>query len=246
MLRIISDVLDLIYPPRCMGCSVMGPGIQNGFCPGCENELVGISSTVVCRQCAMPVGEGASCPHCQGRGVFPITEIAAMGPFRDPVKRLIHQMKYQHRWPVAETLADRMLNQPRIRELLDQTDVLVAMPLHWVRQIGRGFNQADAVAKRISQKTGILLARPITRVRNTAAQTSVKSRAARKLNVRNAFALKTSDKIAGKRVTLVDDVLTTASTIKAAARVMREADPLCINALVIAIGDPRGRGFETV
>jgi competence protein ComFC len=169
-----------------------------------------------------------------------------MGPFRDPLKRLIHQMKYQHRWPVAETLADRMLHQPRIRELLDQTDILVPMPLHWARQIGRGFNQADAVAKRLSQKTGILLARPIKRLRNTAPQTSMKSRAARRLNVRNAFALRASDKLAGKRVTIVDDVLTTASTIKAAARVLKEADPLCINALVMAIGDPRGRGFETV
>jgi predicted amidophosphoribosyltransferase len=100
-----------------------------------------------------------------------------MGPFRDPLKRLIHQMKYHHRWPVAETLADRMVNQPRIRELLDNTDILVPMPLHWARQIGRGFNQADALAKRLSQRTGILLARPITRLRNTDYKNSMTSRA---------------------------------------------------------------------
>ena len=58
---------------------------------------------------------------------------------------MVHEMKYHHRWPLAETLAHRMLGEERIRRLLDETDVLVPTPLHWSRHIRRGYNQSRSI-----------------------------------------------------------------------------------------------------
>ena len=74
----------------------------------------------------------------------------------------------------------------------------------------------------------------------------VRSVADRDANLRHAFGLVDSKSIAGKRVTLVDDVITTASTLKAAARTMEEAGPAAISALVLAVADPRRRDFQVV
>ena len=193
----------------------------------------------------MPVPEGAACPYCQGGGVYPFETIVALGPFRPPMRGLVHQMKYHHRWPLAEILADRMVRDPRVKSLLAQTDRLVPVPLHFSRQIARGYNQADALARRLSRRSGVRIARPIIRLRNTPPQTFIHSREDRAQNVRHAFGLTSERSIRGLRITLVDDVMTTGATLGAAARALLPADPAAINALVLAIADPRRRDFQT-
>jgi ComF family protein len=179
--------------------------------------------------------------------VHPLGRIVALGPFREPLRAIIHSMKYRYRWPVAEILADQMLRQDRIRQLLDETDVLVPIPLHWSRQIWRGYNQADGLARRLARNRRLLgVAYPIVRLKNTAAQTTVCSIADRADNLRFAFGLSNPRSIRGKRIALVDDVSTTASTLKAAARAMGEASPAAINAVVIAVADPRRSDFQAI
>ena len=90
------------------------------------------------------------------------------------------------------------------------------------------------------------MAQPLNRLKNTAAQTSAGSIAARAENLRYAFSLLHPRLIVGKRITLVDDVSTTASTLKAAAREIKLAASAAINALVIAVADPRRRDFQTI
>ncbi len=158
-------------------------------------------------------------------------------------------MKYHYRWPVAEILADQMLNQARVRQLLDETDVLVPVPLHWSRQIWRGYNQADCLARRLAKysaghRRSLRVVYPIVRLKNTASQTMVRSIADRDANLRHTFGMVDAKCIRGKRVTLVDDVVTTASTLKAAARAMEEAGAAAMNGVVLAIADPRRRDFE--
>ncbi len=156
-------------------------------------------------------------------------------------------MKYHYRWPVAEILADQMLRQERIRQLLDETDVLAPIPLHWSRQVWRGYNQADGLARRLARHHPHLrVAYPIVRLKNTAAQTTVRSIADRADNLRFAFGLVNPRTIAGKRIALVDDVSTTAATLKAAARAAAAASPATINALVVAVADPRRSDFQAV
>jgi ComF family protein len=170
-----------------------------------------------------------------------------MGAYREPLRESVLGMKYRHRWPVVEILADRMLGLARVRALLDETDVLVPVPLHWSRQILRGYNQADCLARRLAKyRRGMRVAYPIVRLKNTASQTVVRSIADRDVNLRFAFGLVDRKCVEGKRVTLVDDVITTAATLKAAARAMDEAGLVEVNGLVIAVADPQRRDFQVV
>jgi ComF family protein len=244
--RLLRDAVDLIYPPRCVCCRQTALQDHTAFCSGCRSDLDELAATAACDRCAVPLPAGAACPFCQGRGLHPFDQIVALGPFRDPLRSLIHQMKYHHRWPLAEILADRLLDEPRVARLLDQTDVLVPVPLYWRRQIARGYNQADALARRLARRRGIPLVHPIIRLKNTPPQTAIHARAQREQNLRNAFGLVDGKPICGKRLTLVDDVMTTAATLKSAARALEDARPAAISALVLAVADPRRHDFQAI
>jgi ComF family protein len=156
-------------------------------------------------------------------------------------------MKFRNRWPVAEILADRMLGLARVRALLDETDVLVPIPLHWSRQILRGYNQADCLARGLAMyRPSLRVCYPMVRLKNTESQTVVRSIADRDANLRFAFGLIDRKCVGGRRVTLVDDVITTAATLKAAARAMDEAGLVEVNGIVIGVADPQRRDFQVV
>ncbi len=228
------------------GSDIFDAGGDSSFCPDCSSRLSDLTSANFCDRCARPLGPAAACPYCEGKGIFPFQSIAALGIYRNPLRRLIHQIKYHSRWPLAEILAQRLTQQKRVQNLLKQTDVLIPIPLHWSRHIGRGYNQARAVAARLSHLSRIPLSPAIIRLKNTPMQTAIRSGADRIANVRNAFALIRPRAIRSQRVTLIDDVMTSASTLKSAASSLRDAEPATIHAIVLAVADPRRRDFQTV
>jgi ComF family protein len=245
--QLARDLTHFIYPPLCVGCKSIRRDADSDFCLTCGESLSALAASPACPRCAAPIPDGSACPFCRGAGVHPFEQIVALGPFREPLRRMVHEMKYHHRWPLAETLADRMLSEKRIREVLDKTDVLVPTPLHWSRQIRRGYNQANSLAHRLARyRKNLAVASPIIRLKNTSAQTTVNSVADRAANLRFAFGLVNANAVRGKHVALVDDVLTTGSTLKAAARAIGEADPASISAIVLAVADPRRRDFHAV
>lgn len=245
LLDLARDLANFIYPPLCAGCKSIRTGADSEFCAACDVSLSALAAGCACPRCAAPIPENSGCPFCRGAGIFPFEKIIALGPFREPLRKMVHEMKYHHRWPLAETLADRMLRENRVRQLLDETDVLVPTPLHWVRHIGRGYNQADSISRRLAlYRHDLTVAHPIVRLKNTSAQTTVNSAAGRAENVRFAFGLVDPNPIKNKRVTLVDDVLTTGSTLKSAARALNDAGPASISAIVLAVADPRRRDFQ--
>ena len=196
----------------------------------------------------MPVAvDGSPCPWCEGDGLRPYDAIARLGTMADPLKHLIHLTKYSRRWPVAERLADRLRTKASVMGILQNTDVLLPVPLHAVRQVVRGFNQADVIATRLAKsRRGLKVVRPVVRLRPTETQTHVHGRAKRAENLKDAFGLVRPQDVAGKRVTVVDDVLTTGTTLQSLARTLKAAKPACLNAITLAIADPEGRQFEVV
>jgi ComF family protein len=240
------DLGSFIYPPTC-ACCRSAIDRDAVFCPTCHGSLTTLATHPTCPRCASPIGEGSACPFCAGDGIYPLESIIAFGSFREPLRKIVHEMKYHHRWPLAETLADRMLKEPRIRNLLDEIDMLIPIPLHWTRQIVRGYNQADALALRLARhRRELKVVHPLVRLKNTTPQTTVRSLADRAENLRHAFGLTSSAAIKNKRVALVDDVKTTGSTLKAAARALQVADPVCVHAIVLAAADPHRRDFQAV
>jgi ComF family protein len=244
--RLLRDVVDFVYPGRCAACAAECDGYAF-LCHSCAAKLDHLADQPACARCAAPVvSKGAPCPWCRGTGIYPFKTIVRLGRFDEPLKEIVHAMKYHRRWPLAESLAERLEEEPRVRELLQDADVLVPVPLHWARQIGRGYNQADVLACALGRRFGLNVVRPVRRARRTVSQTGLLSRAAREQNVHGAFAGRRAGAVAGKRVVFVDDVMTTGATIQAAARAIVPMKPQSISALVAAVADPRGRDFQAI
>jgi ComF family protein len=244
--ELVQDVVDFCYPGRCAACGAQAHG-RSPLCDECELEMVKVETAPACERCAMPVAEpGAPCPHCGGKGLYPFQKVIRLATYHPPLPRLVHRMKYEHQWPLGEHLADRLLAQERVKGILHGAEVLVAVPLHRMRQISRGYNQAAVIASRLGKLCDIQRARPLVRLRNTETQTNLHSRAKRVENLKGAFALVNPKPVTGKHVVLVDDVMTSGATLQAAGRALLEARPASLCAMVVGIADPLRQDFQTV
>jgi ComF family protein len=244
--QLFRDVVDFCYPGRCAACDGDTDDGASPLCMECTTAMMKLETAAACGACGKPLADPEDpCPYCEGKGLRPYEQLVRLGTFEEPLKHLIHQMKYHGRWPLAEWLAGRMLESRRVREVIEQADCLVPVPLHRLRQMSRGYNQAEVIARFLSSRCGRKrVIRPVVRLRNTETQTHLHSRAQRLENLKDAFGLVDGRQVRGKRVVVIDDVVTTGATLQAVARTLREAKPARLDALVIVIADPKGRDFQ--
>jgi len=183
-----------------------------------------------------------------GKGLRPFERIVALGVYEDPLKELIHHMKYHRRWSVGEEMALRLLKLERVKKLLADAEVLVPVPLYRWRQISRGYNQSDVIARWLKRKAPakMKVIAAVKRIRNTPSQTLIAARKQRQENVKGAFKLTRPSAVKGKHVIVVDDVLTTGATLVAVGRTIADAEPASLSAIVLAVADPKHRGFEAI
>jgi ComF family protein len=159
----------------------------------------------------------------------------SFGFYEAELRALIHLFKYRR----VRTLA-APLGKLLARALpLDQAfDVIVPLPLHWRKRWQRGFNQAELLAREISRRTNTPVENALRRVHNTAAQAGLTS-SKRRLNVSGAFQAKRPAVIDGRRVLLIDDVMTTGATAASCARALRRAGARQVTLLTLARADRR-------
>jgi ComF family protein len=158
------------------------------------------------------------------------------GFYDGPLRRLIQLFKFERVQSLARPLGGYLAQAvPRDRVF----DVIVPMPLHWRRRWHRGFNQSELLAREVGRRLGIPLAtKALSRKRHAPAQSGLSS-AARRRNVAGLFAVSERRKIEGRRVLLVDDVLTTGATAQAAARALKHAGAAQVAVLTLARADRR-------
>ena len=154
-------------------------------------------------------------PHMQKAAAFLFYE-------KDhPIQLMIHKMKYADQPQIGYTLGRQAAIEFQYADFFDEIDIIVPMPLHPKRLRERGYNQAEYIAKGISEITGIPVdTTHVTRVRNTPKQ-ALQEGNERKTNVKEAFAVNHPEQMYDKHILLVDDLITTGETMRACIKAMR-------------------------
>lgn len=213
----IKNIQRFLYPPHCLLCGQPGRDGRD-LCLGCQAELPWL--TQACRGCGAPLpGDGPRCGACLRR---PPPFEASFIPFayRPPLDRLILQLKFQRQLAVAPLLGGLMA-EALARDAVARPEALLPVPMHPARLRERGFNQAMELARVLSRHSQIpLQAHLAIRQRHTAMQTRLDGQARRR-NLHNAFAVDASP--LPSHIALVDDVVTTGSTVSELARTLRQA-----------------------
>jgi ComF family protein len=151
------------------------------------------------------------------------------------LRELIHLFKYGRVATLARPLGDLMASAlPRD----ERFDAVAPVPLHWRRQWQRGFNQSELLARSLSRRTALPLIGALRRSHSTAIQAGL-SNTARRRNVSKAFHCRRPDAVAGKRILLIDDVMTTGATAAACAAVLKRAGAARVALLTVARVDRR-------
>ena len=221
-------VQSWLIPPVCVLCGDEGRPPSLDLCQACEEELP--ANTRCCGRCAIPLDGGASvCGRClQDPPQF--DRVIAPLLYQYPVDRMIIQFKFHRRLAMGRVLAELLGRQIRKRENA-RTSSLIPVPLHASRYRRRGFNQALEIARIVSKSSGIPCDwRCCRRVRATVEQTALDAKS-RGPNVRGAFAVRDTSI---EHAVIVDDVMTTGSTVNEIAGQLRRSGVRTVEVWVLA------------
>lgn len=235
----LRGTLDIALPQLCAVCRMPVDG--RGLCPSCWSKLSFIARPY-CERLGIPF------VYDPGPGMLSMEAIAdppaynrarAAVRFDEISRALVHALKYGDRLDLAPMMA-RWISHAG-REILNQADALVPVPLHWRRQWKRRFNQSAMLAVAISAESGVpVAAHALKRVKATAQQVGL-SRTERASNVQSAFKVPEEGRpaVARRRLVLVDDVLTSGATVEGCARALLRAGATNVDVLVFArVADP--------
>jgi competence protein ComFC len=231
----LQTIASLLYPPTCAVClSDVGPGEY--LCDDCAGKVSRIVPPF-CAKCSEPF-DGAitnpfDCANCAHRKIYFESAVSAYRS-RGIVRKIILDFKYGRQIHLRHLISNWLiaaLDDERFRE--ESFDVIVPVPLHPARQRERGFNQAAVLADLISAHMSIQTQPLLERIRFTTTQTAF-DRAERMENLRDAFRLRKNADVRGLRVLLIDDVLTTGSTLSECARVLKHAGARSVHAATAA------------
>ena len=207
-----DSLLTLLFPDRCAGCA--RPGAL--FCQDCRSTLV---------------------PYPEGLRRLPpgLTDVRIAFVFESPLREVVHQLKYRRvrrlAQPLGELLAAHFVAHPL------PADAVLPVPLHTERLAERGFNQAEALARKVTSVTGLpLINEEFARVRATEQQARLDARSRRE-NMRGAFQWKGAS-APPCRILLVDDIMTTGTTMQACAEALRSAGTNHVYGLALARSRP--------
>jgi competence protein ComFC len=231
----LGAFISLLYPPVCAIC---GANIRAGehLCDQCEAKAVRIVAPF-CQKCTEPF-EGAitsafTCANCAHRTIHFDAAVAAYRG-RGIVREIIHRFKYSRQIYLRHLVARWLraaLDDQRLRDR--RFDVIVPVPLHPARQRERGFNQASLLAELLSVEISVPSRPLLERIRYTNTQTAL-DRTERMENLHDAFRLRKTANVRDLRVLLIDDVLTTGSTLSECARVLKRAGAISVHAATAA------------
>lgn len=231
--RWLDGLLAALFPGRCLACDGETPG--GPFCEPCTTELREAAGPA-CPRCAMPVGPGAlvvgGCSECRGRSLG-FDAAMALGPYQGPLRAACLTLKRTSGAWLAPWLADLVLGAHAGASLTTGEPLVVPIPLHWRRAGRRGYNQSDALARRVAARLGLVRAAALRRVVPTPPLARL-GRQRRAELMRSAFRVRAARLVRDRPVLLIDDILTTGATCGAAARALKQAGAARVTVVVVA------------
>lgn len=207
---IFNKILNLIFPEKCLGCGVGGTYL----CPECRKKL--------------------PFPPLPENGIYAGTEYNT-----GLIKKAVRLLKYKGAKKIAKPLAELIYERinSNYGSLTSITSIIIPVPLSGRRLRQRGFNQAELIAKHLSEKMSVtMLNNVLYRTRHTISQVEIKNREKRLNNLKNAFSVKNADLIKNKTILLIDDVSTTGATLKEASKELKMAGARKVVGIVVAKG----------
>ena len=229
----VTAALDLVFPPLCPVCrALLGMGRRDPLCGECWERIDRIEAPW-CRCCGAPQSVEGLCAPCR-RLPLRFAYARAAARYGGVVREAIHAFKFGGRRSLAEPLGDLLAGLGLSALPGPAPDLLVPVPLHRRRERERGYNQALLVARRLEGAWQIpASADALVRPGATAPQADLDA-AARRRNVRGAFAVVRPELIEGRHVVLVDDVLTTGATAAECARTLTLSGASVVGVLTVA------------
>ena len=234
----MKALLDLVYPRNCVGCGSSLAEESGHLCLDCVSATH-LISLPYCSICGEPVSgrvdHAYTCHQCSAAPPHYAWARAAVR-YEGPVRDALHDFKYRQAVWLQQDLVQLLTALSRVVAVQDEIDLILPVPLHRRRRLQRGFNQSELLARGLSQEImRPLMFKNLVRIRYTITQTSLSAKA-RMNNVRGAFALRSEAEIKGKRILLLDDVMTTGATISECARVLKKAGADQVVAMSVARG----------
>lgn len=209
-------LLELIFPSFCVNCQRLGPAL----CQNCYHSLHLYFAKQQIEEVRQTLGE------------LYFDQVQIMAHFDGGLQKLIKALKYQSGKNLAPLLAKMLWRHL----LIPATDLITFIPLHPRKLRARGYNQCQEVALGLGELTGIPVRNLLSKTKHTASQAQVKARGERLQRMQKVFTVreKYRELVAGKKIILLDDILTTGATLNAASQALKEAGALEVNGLILA------------
>lgn len=238
-MSIKNFVLNLIFPPRCLGCA---RSIANNaeLCDTCEQSIP-LHTTLFCGSCGLRLPAIASAKAGQAtykticHKNFPYTLGAATDFNNNAVRNTIHALKFNYAQQASNMLGEYLVRYADLLALPLEDYLVIPIPLSPRRLRERGFNQSELIAKIFANRFKLSLeCGALTRVKNTKPQSETKGLRERQKNIASAFSAHNPRLVAGRNIILIDDVVTSGATFLEAATTLKNTGAKNIIALAVA------------
>lgn len=226
MIPIVRDVIDFFFPRYCCMCDSRLAITEKYFCVGCLREL---------NRIAYEGGEEHGTIERLFWGKIPIERATSMFHYEgEKTRRILHDIKYFDQPEIAVLLAQTFVQEMQGKDFFDGIDIIVPVPLSRRKNRKRGYNQCDYISEGLSSKTGIPVVKDaVIRVIDNPTQTHL-SPQERMENVKDIFQLAKPEKLKDCHLLIVDDVITTGSTILSLAEEVAKVENVRISIFSLA------------
>ena len=215
---IFQWLCKLLFPPKCVLCRSLLTRDETDFCAACHKNA----------------------PECE-KSRFRFSFLAgwtAVWYYKDMIRGSILRYKFYGKRHYASAYGRRLAMKLQ-QEGMDSFDILTFVPIAPLRQLTRGYDQVELIAKAVGAELGVTSCRTLRKIRNTPPQSGIKDPARRRANVLGAYIATDPRQIRGKKILLLDDIITTGATASECARVLLTAGAKEVYCAALAVKNPK-------